>query len=321
MLHPARAGRAWMAVPVLAAGVLALSNASAFAADTLPIYNVTQEGMTSDQGAKLADAFGIPNSVQSDGAFAYTAKNFDAVPQRAVAEGKDESGSPTTSLALDTTALAKLTPVPDDVALKSASRLADLAGLNPDMEATPSVSNTKLTLSDRAGRATADYALDTTVSYRLTLNGLPVTGQGARLRVAYNSAGDVVQLSDAMRSLERGKDVPVITPDAAAKSCAALYGPGVRQATPTLGYLMPALGAVKTIYPVDRDRRPGAPPGPGRAGRRARGEAAGRLAGRRRQRVRRAFGRHRAVHVQVVVLVDGHPRQHRAEGQLPARAA
>ena len=250
MLHPARAGRAWMAVPVLAAGVLALSNASAFAADTLPIYNVSQEGMTSDQGAKLADAFGIPNSVQSDGAFAYTAKSFDAVPQRAVAESKDESGKPTTSLALDTDALAKLTPVPDDVALRDSAKLVDIAGLNPDMKATPSVSNTKLTLSDKAGRATADYALDTTVSYRLTLNGLPVTGQGARLRVAYDSAGDVVQLSDAMRSLERGKDVPVITPDAAVKSCAALYGPGVRQASPTLGYLMPALGAVKAIYPV-----------------------------------------------------------------------
>src|SRR3954465_11399658 len=112
MLHPARAGRAWMAVPALAAGVLLLAGSPAFAADTAPAYKVTQEGMTSDQGAKLADAFGIPNSVQANGAFAFTAKNFAAVPQREVAQGKDESGRPTMSLALDTDALAKLRPRP-----------------------------------------------------------------------------------------------------------------------------------------------------------------------------------------------------------------
>src|SRR3954449_12708209 len=148
MLHPARAGRAWMAVPVLAAGVLALSSASAFAADTLPTYQVTQEGMTADQGAKLADAFGIPNSVQADGAFAYTAKNFGAVPQKAAGEGKDEAGRPTTSLALDTDALAKLRPLPDAAALERAARLTDLAGLSPELKAETSVSNTELTLSD-----------------------------------------------------------------------------------------------------------------------------------------------------------------------------
>ncbi len=55
--------RPWMAVPALAVGVLLLTGASAFAADTATIYNVTQEGMTSADGQKLADAYGIPNSV------------------------------------------------------------------------------------------------------------------------------------------------------------------------------------------------------------------------------------------------------------------
>src|SRR3954451_18376845 len=123
MLHPARAGRAWMAVPALAAGVLLLAGSPAFAADTVPIYNVTQEGMTADQGAKLADAFGIPNSVQADGAFAYTAKNFGAVPQKAVGEGKDEAVRPTTSLPLDTNGETKLRQMPDAAAFERAARL------------------------------------------------------------------------------------------------------------------------------------------------------------------------------------------------------
>src|SRR5262249_43914119 len=42
----------------------------------------------------------------------------------------------------------------------------------------------------------------------------------------------------------------IITAAAAAKQCSALYAPGVKQGDPSLGYLMPPLGAVQTIYPV-----------------------------------------------------------------------
>ena len=61
--------------------------------------------------------------------------------------------------------------------------------------------------------------------------------------------GSVTQLSDSLRQLERGEDVPIISPDEAQKACAALYDKGVRQGEPTLGYLLPALGAVEAIYP------------------------------------------------------------------------
>src|SRR6188472_3456264 len=95
MLSPARP---WMAVPALAVGVLLLTGASAFAADTATIYNVTQEGMTSADGQKLADAYGIPNSVAANGAFAYTGKGFGEVPQKTVGKGEtDEEGRPVVS--------------------------------------------------------------------------------------------------------------------------------------------------------------------------------------------------------------------------------
>ena len=60
----------------------------------------------------------------------------------------------------------------------------------------------------------------------LTLNGLPITGQGAKLRIAFAGDGSVTQLSDSLRKLERGKDVPIISVAEAAKQCAALYAPG-----------------------------------------------------------------------------------------------
>jgi hypothetical protein len=258
MTHSARAGRAWMAVPALAAGVLLLAGSPAFAADSAPVYNVTQEGMTSSEGAKLADAFGIPNSVQPDGAFAYTSAAFGQVPQKAVGEGKDEAGRPIVSQALDSDALKALRVLPDASAARLGAKLVSLSGLSPDLKAAASVSNTELTLSDNAGRATEKYALDTAVSYKLTLGGLPATGQGAKLRVTFAGDGSVTQLSSSLRKLERGKDVPIISSGEAAKQCAALYAPGVRQGAPTLGYLLPALtsadasgkGTVQTIFPV-----------------------------------------------------------------------
>src|SRR5690349_7715640 len=258
MLHLSRAGRAWMAVPALAAGALMLAGTPAFAADTAPIYNVTQEGMTSAEGAKLADAFGIPNSVAPNGAFGYTSPSFGEVPQKQVESGKDEAGRPTLSQSLDMDALKSIRPLSDAAAARQSSKLLSLVGLSPDLKAEPSISHTDLTLSDRAGNATDKYALDTSVSYKFTLGGLPVDGQGAKLRIAFAGDGSVTQLSNSLRKIERGRDVPIISSDEATKQCAALYDADVRQGTPTLGYLLPALsasdasgkGTVQQILPI-----------------------------------------------------------------------
>jgi hypothetical protein len=258
MTHAARPGRAWMAVPALAAGVLLLAGSPAFAADTAPVYNVTQEGMTSDDGAKLADAFGIPNSVQSNGAFAYTSAAFGAVPHKTVGEGKDEAGRPVVSQAMDVDALKSMKVLPDAAAARAGAKLISLVGLSPDLKADPSVSHTDLTLSDAKGTPTDSFPIDTAVSYKLTLGGLPLTGQGAKLRIAFAGDGSVTQLRSSLRKLERGRNVPIISVDDAAKQCAALYADDVRQGTPTLGYQMPDLaatdasgkGPVQQILPV-----------------------------------------------------------------------
>jgi hypothetical protein len=250
--------RPWMAVPALAVGALLLTGANAFAADTATIYNVTQEGMTAADGQKLADAYGIENSVAANGAFSYTGKGFGAVPHKRVDAGKDESGRPTVSEALDTKALQSLRPLSDDAALRRAAALPALAGLGGDFKAEPSLSHSELTTANADGKATGKYALDTSVSYNLTLGGLPVTGQGAKLRVTLAGDGSVTQISSSLRRLEAGKQASIISPSEAAKACSALYAPDVRQAAPTLGYLLPALsaqdasgkGSVQQIFPA-----------------------------------------------------------------------
>ena len=119
-----------------------------------------------------------------------------------------------------------------------------------DLRAAPRVSNSELETSDNEGKRTGRYLLDTSVSYDLTLGGLPVTGQGAKLRMTLAGDGSVTQVTSLVRQLAPGKRVEILSSDAAAKACDALYAEDVRQDTPTLGYAFPALGGgVKQIYP------------------------------------------------------------------------
>lgn len=239
-----------IASALIGAGAALLIAQPAFATDTAPVYKVAQEGMTSEESARLAEAYRIPDALHENGAFGYTGENFAHVPMRQVATGRDEAGRPTVSQALDTKALAGLRPLGDAAALEQAKRLVDLVGLSPDFEAEPKVSHAELTLSDREGKVTAEHALDTTVAHDLTLAGLPVSGQGAKLRITFAPDGTVSGLTSSLRKLERAGEEPIIPSDEARKACEALYDRGVRQGEPTLGYLLPALGAVEAIYPI-----------------------------------------------------------------------
>src|SRR5207237_647167 len=139
-------------------------------ASTLPSYVVTQEGLTQDDGQRLADAFGIPNAVEANGAFAFVDRaRFEQVPQTKVGEGTDEVGRRTVSQALNLSALSRIRPLSDDAALARAAKLLDGAGLSPDLEAKPTVSHSELTIADREGRTQLERPLDTQVTFQLSL--------------------------------------------------------------------------------------------------------------------------------------------------------
>lgn len=222
------------------------------------LYKVVQEGLVQSQGAAIGQTFAIPNALANDGSFAFAdATKFQQVPQTVGGTGTDKQGRSVTSQSLNISALQAIVPVPAAQAVASANRLLSLAALGPDFKATPSVTNDLLTLATTSGSQTQKYPLDTVVSYQLTLDGLPVTGTGSRLRVTLAPDGTVSQLSDSQRTLSRGAVVPVITVGQATAECAALYGSGVSQSAPTLDYEFPPLtatqangqGTVQTIYP------------------------------------------------------------------------
>jgi hypothetical protein len=246
--------RTWMTVPALAAGLMLLAVPNALAADRAVIYDVVQEGLTPEQMKRIDASFGVEREMKESGekggTYDYVGADFAAIPQKTVAQGKDEAGRPTVSQALDVDALRRLRALPADAALKRAAALPDLVGVGGDLRAAPSVGNTELETSDNDGRRTGKYALDTSISYAFALNGLPVSGPGAKLRIAFAGDGSVTQLNSALRQVKAGETVPVISPEEAAKGCAALYPDDVRQGTPTLGYHFPELGTAQRILPV-----------------------------------------------------------------------
>src|SRR6185436_15265436 len=101
-------------------------------------------------------------------------------------------------------ALQSLKTLDDKSALSRAAQLPALAGLGGDFKAEPSISHSELTTANNDGKTTGRYALDTSVSYNLTLGGLPATGQGAKLRVTLAGDGSVTQISSSIRKLEPG---------------------------------------------------------------------------------------------------------------------
>jgi hypothetical protein len=239
-------------------GALLVGGTATAASGTAPVFSVAQEGLTVDQGAALAGTFSIPNALETTGAFNYVDPvKFNQVPQKTVGKGTDESRRPTTSQALDVAALDGIKPPSDDLALSRANALLRQAGLSQDFVANPTVSHNVLQLSDAAGKPTRSVPLDTVVSYGLTLAGLPVTGQGAKLRLTVAPDGTVSQLSDNLRKLNRAGDAPILSVEDATRACANLYGSGVEQQTPTLGYQLPNLtantangkGTVTSIFP------------------------------------------------------------------------
>jgi len=255
--RPGLRGLAAGSTLILTAGLLVVGSPGTAAQQSVPVFTVLQEGLTRDEGEALAEAFGIPNALETTGAFSFVDTSFGDVPQKEVGKGEDESGRPTVAHAIDLAALDQIKPISDDEALQKASRLVELAKLSPELEAKPSISHTELTLADANNRPVRTQALDTAVSYDFSLAGLPVGGQGARLRITFDPGGKVTQLSHALRKVERAGTVPVIDVAEATRACAALYPRGVQQLPPTLGYQFPELGAnqadgrgtVRTIFP------------------------------------------------------------------------
>ena len=245
--RPGRSQRVVVAVAIAASGAALLPVFGAESATAAPltatVFKVVQEGLTPESGARLAKAAGVGNALLEDGSFAYVdAARFGVVPSTVVGKGVDESRRATESSAIDFAALDKITTLSDAAAADRAKALL----IPPDpYRSTATIGHTTVEQSDAKGKAQRTTNLDTTVSYQLSLAGLPVVGPGAKLRASFAGDGSVLQLTQAVRSVVASDTVEVISPERAKANCSALYGSDIAQGAPTLGYYAPALTATK----------------------------------------------------------------------------
>jgi uncharacterized protein DUF6345 len=247
MIRAGRSHRVVVAVVIAASSGASVPLFAAGPATAAPltatVFKVVQEGLTPESAERLAKAAGVGNALLEDGSFAYVdPARFAVVPSTVVGQGVDESRRATQSRAIDSAALGKITTLSDAAASERAQALLVAP---PGYRTTATIGHTAAEQSDAKGRPLRSTNLDTTVSYQLSLAGLPVVGPGAKLRASFAGDGSVLQLTQAVRTVAASDTVEVISPERAKANCTALYGADLAQGTPTLGYYAPALTATK----------------------------------------------------------------------------
>jgi hypothetical protein len=248
--HHVLFGVATLAAPL---ALIAPAAAATSTAPVLPVYAVRSAGLTPSQAKALGKAFGLRGADrEEDGGVRFAAGDaFLAVPTKPGKRGLDEDGNITTTSVLDLAALKRIKPISAKTALSKTARALAAAKLAP--EGRPKASNTMVRTVDRNGRATANAAIDTTVSYAQTLAGLPYEGPGAKVRVGFDGKGKVSSLFYSSRTLVPTGSVAVLDEAGSLQRCARFMGEGVRVTSATPIYYAPALSTpLKTLEPSVR---------------------------------------------------------------------
>ncbi len=230
------------------------------AALTLPVYHVTQAGISQVQATSLADNLGVPASMVGfqDGAMTFVdPANFQAVPMQDASGdlGLGEDANPDQQLlqeGFNFGALADITPISTEDALNRTQAAFKAAQL-PAVDGTPVFAHSTFEAVGVDGNIMADGVnLDTQVNYEFNLGGIPLIGPGAQVAMTYGPGGNVTQLVHSLYQVQGGSEIPIIGPVDAQRQCEALNAglPGV-QSKASLVYYAPPLegGGASDLIP------------------------------------------------------------------------
>ncbi|GLZ35856.1 hypothetical protein Lesp02_80430 [Lentzea sp. NBRC 105346] len=221
----------------------------------LPVYGVKRAGLDADQAVALQRAFGLKDVERSEaGAVSFIDDaRYLHVPSIDRGEGKpEEDGSPTVQTAIDFDGLRNLRAVPTEEAAKRVAEALRGVGLLPS-QATATARHSTFEVSDREGKTVVSAPLDTAVSYTFSLDGIPLVGEGAKLRVALDGDGQVTGLTHSTRELAKVGSVAVYDLTAGRARCQKAFGEGVRAGRVSYVYESPSLDArVEKLLPSFR---------------------------------------------------------------------
>ena len=245
MSNTKRRATTWLALTGLM-GTAAITGAAATAAAApaeMPVYEVRSVGRTPDEAAALQRAFNLKDvQLGEDGSVSFADETtYLRVPGLDKGAGKpDEDGTETTQTVLDVEALKRLRGIPVEDATKRALETLRGVGLLPD-SATPTAKQTTFEIVDANSKTVVSAPLDTAVSFAFTLDGVPLEGPGAKLRIAFDGRGEVAGLTHSTRDLVKAGSVPVLSLDEGRTRCAKALGSSVRPSGVSYVYEAPAL--------------------------------------------------------------------------------
>ncbi len=220
----------------------------------LPVLKVQGNAVDEEHAEALADALKLPKNalgtglLDENGALRFMdGERFLAIPTKTVQfkalpdEDKNEVASE--AIAPDLSALEELKVMDKEEALSLTLELLASVDLKVP-NATPGVTHSTFELRDTEDKPIIERPIDTTVHLTPQIAGVPLTGPGAKIKLAFDGQAELTQLVYARPLLEEVDSVVIIPPSSAADHCAeslkADAMPGKIGYTAELVYHVPA---------------------------------------------------------------------------------
>ena len=214
----------------------------------LPVFDVVKAGLTSDEADRLSRAFGVEAKF-ADGSVRYVGRSFGDVPMKPeTVIGKDEDGRRTVASSFDLAAIREIKALSDADALAIVEEGFGKADVQLPEGAKADVGHTMLKVKPRRGDG-FEAQVATSVRYRLSLAGLPLSGPGADIGVTLDPQGGITDVREAAFIVQQGETMRLIGAEAAKAECAQRSPRGSKITLGLQYYAPPVSGDVKTILP------------------------------------------------------------------------
>jgi Family of unknown function (DUF6345) len=185
-------------------------------APRLPVYDVVQQGATGSEADALTRALGLRAGLRrDDGSIHFLSRDlFQRLPVKPVTTPEsrrpDEDGGRVFTETFDLKAIRALRALPAATARSHARAAFERAGLAPG--GSPRITHSQFSAFARDGRPLAHVNVDTQASWNIRLSGRRLVGPGAKAEVTFDGRGRVTHLLYALRRLEQGETVPLLSP-------------------------------------------------------------------------------------------------------------
>ncbi|WP_169709524.1 DUF6345 domain-containing protein [Deferrisoma camini] len=235
----------------------------------LPVFQVTGNALSEGAAGALVESLGLATEgvpLDEGGALRFVdPKLYQAVPMTALGEvPEDEEGQAIQAEGFDFDQIAKMPVLSQAEALARVKEALAQAGADPGkaggaLEPGVFLNNTLFEAFDTKGEVLARTELETLVSYRFRLHGLPLIGPGADVQFSMNGAGQTTQAVYSLPAVQMGEEMDLLPLNQAAERArrllqraAAAQGlpAAVRVLPPRVVYYAPPLSQnVRVIVP------------------------------------------------------------------------